>query len=212
MKATIKIEDKFEEKAKTYDSNHLAIEISDKFFNEVKKNVEIRNNFRLLDFGCGTGLVGLSFSSLVNSILMIDNSKAMLSLLQNKVINTNLKNIEIMEGDIEKLEIKQSSIDLIISSMTFHHIKNIPNILNILHSLLKENGCIVIGDLCKEDGNFHGLEIAEHNGFEIDEITEMFNKSNLLVKNIYKYNIINRPDKEGNMRSYDQFILVANKN
>ncbi len=203
--------DNFEEKSKMWDCNPLYVEISKKFSDEVKKKVQIKNDLRLLDFGCGTGLAGLSFSSLVNSILMIDNSKAMLSVLKTKVYNAGLKNIEIMEGDIEKLKISQSSFDLIISSMTFHHIKNIPNVLNILHSLLRENGCIVIGDLYKEDGSFHGLEKVEHNGFEIEEIKGMFNNSNLFVDNIYKYNIVKRPDKDGNIRSYDQFILIAHK-
>jgi tRNA (cmo5U34)-methyltransferase len=206
------MKDNFEEKAKTYDSNPLAVEISNKFADEVQKNIQLQTDFRLLDFGCGTGLVSLPFSYSVNSILMIDNSQAMLSLLRAKVLNANLKNIEIMEGDIETLKIKESSIDLIISSMTFHHIKDIPNVLKILHSLLKDNGRIIIGDLCKEDDSFHGLETVEHNGFNNEEIKEIFVGSNFLINDIYKYNIVERPDKDGITKSYDQFILIAQKN
>jgi ubiquinone/menaquinone biosynthesis C-methylase UbiE len=203
--------DNFEEKAKTFDSNPIAIEISSKFSNEVKKNINLKKDYRLLDFGCGTGLVSLPFSSLVNSIVMVDNSKAMLNKLREKVLYAKLTNIEIYEGNIEDLDIEQSSIDLIVSSMTFHHIDNIPKILKILYDLLKENGCIIIGDLCREDGSFHELTTVEHNGFGFEEIMEMFVGSNFFVKDIYKYNTVSKSDKEGIIKNYDQFILVVNK-
>lgn len=204
--------DNFEEKAKTFDSNPIAIEISNKFSNEVKKNINLKKDCRLLDFGYGTGLVSLPFSSFVHSIVMFDNSKAMLNKLREKVFFSKLMNIEIMEGNIDNSNIEQSSIDLIVSSMAFHHIEDIPKVLRTLHGLLKKNGCIIIGDLCKEDGSFHGFETVEHHGFEFAEIKEIFTSSNFLINDIYKYNTVSKPDKEGVIKSYDQFILLAYKN
>jgi ubiquinone/menaquinone biosynthesis C-methylase UbiE len=204
--------DNFEEKAKNWDNNPLIVEISNIFFEEIRKNVKITKDLKILELGCGTGLVGLNFSSLVNSILMIDNSKAMLSVLQTKILKNKLKNIEVLEGDINNLEIEKSKFDLIISFMTFHHVKNIPNIVNIFKNILKRNGSVIIGDLCKEDGSFHGLEKVEHNGFEMEEIKNIFSKNDLYVNKIYEYNVLKKPDIDGNLRDYDQFILVAQKN
>lgn len=206
------MQDNFEEKAKNWDNNPLIVEISNIFFEEIRKNVKITKDLKILEFGCGTGLVGLNFSSLVNSVLMIDNSKAMLSVLRAKILKNKLNNIEVIEGDINNLEIEKSKFDLIISFMAFHHVKNISNILNIFKNILKENGTVIIGDLSKEDGSFHGLEKVEHNGFEMEEIKNIFSKNNLCVNKIYKYNILKKPGIDGNLRDYDQFILIAHNN
>jgi tRNA (cmo5U34)-methyltransferase len=206
------VQDNFEKKANNWDDNPIRVEMANTSFEEIKKNIKVTKDLNILDFGCGTGLVGLQFSPLVNSVLMNDTSKAMLSILKAKISDNKLKNVEVLEGDINNLNTEKSKFDLIISFMVFHHIKDIPAILNIFKNILKENGTVIIGDLDKEDGSFHGLEKVEHNGFELEEIKDIFNMNDLSVNKIYKYNVLKKPDKDGNIRDYDQFILVAHKN
>lgn len=206
------MQDNFEKKANNWDDNPIRVEMANTSFEEIKKNIKVTKDLNILDFGCGTGLVGLQFSPLVNSVLMNDTSKAMLSILKAKISDNKLKNVEVLEGDINNLNTEKSKFDLIISFMVFHHIKDIPAILNIFKNILKENGTVIIGDLDKEDGSFHGLEKVEHNGFELEEIKDIFNMNDLSVNKIYKYNVLKKPDKDGNIRDYDQFILVAHKN
>lgn len=203
--------DSFAEKAKTFDNNPVVVDIARKFFDEMNRTLEINNSLRILDFGCGTGLVGLQFAPLVDSIVMVDKSKAMLSVLQDRIKSAALANIEIMEGEISDLPIENLSIDLIVSSMAFHHIEDISGLLKTLYGLLKKNGYIVISDIFAEDGAFHGPEVAPHSGFNPDEIRKIFTDSNLSVKDLYKINVINKPDKDGILRCYDQFILIAQK-
>ena len=201
------MKDDFKEKAKEWDTNPARVEIAKRFSDEVKKNIAIGKDMKLLEFGCGTGLVGLSFSSSVDSIIMVDNSPAMLSVLREKVAANRKGNIHILEGDIDALDIKESSLDLILSSMAFHHVKDIPAVLRIFKKILHENGTVIIGDLCTEDGSFHAPEIVAHNGFDMEEIRSIFDSNGLYVENIYVYNTISRPDKK-----YGQFILKARTN
>ncbi len=205
------MDDKFEEKAKAWDDNPIRVEMANAFSEEVKKNVKIGKDSRLMEFGCGTGLVGMALAPLADSILMIDTSRAMLSVLRDKVSGSNLRNIEILEGNIERLKIKKSSIDLIVSFMTLHHVKDIPGVLGAFRGLLKGRGSVIIGDLCREDGGFHGAERVEHHGFDMDEIKKVFDMNDLPVGNIYKFNTLKKPDGEGKIRGYDQFILIAHK-
>lgn len=198
------MKDNFKEKAKEWDTNPGRVEIAKKFSYEARKNTAINKDMKLLEFGCGTGLVGLSFASSVDSIIMVDNSRAMLSVLREKVAANNIGTVHILEGDIGALDIKESSVDLILSSMAFHHVKEIPAVLRIFKKILNMKGTVIIGDLCTEDGSFHAPEIVEHNGFDMEDIRNIFNSTGLHVENIYTYNTITRPDKR-----YDQFILVA---
>lgn len=203
--------DSFEKKAKAWDDDPIRVEMASAFADEVKKNVRIGRDSRLMEFGCGTGLVGLALAPLAESIVMIDTSRAMLSVLRDKVARNNLRNIEILEGNIERLEIKKSSIDLIASFMTLHHVKDIPAVLGAFRGLLRTGGGVVVGDLCREDGSFHGAEMVEHHGFDMDEIKSVFDMSDLPVSSIYKFNTLKKPDSDGKIRGYDQFILIAHK-
>ena len=205
------MKDDFKEKAKTWDANPIMIQRSKNFYNEIIRQVEINKQMRILDFGCGTGLVGLNFSASAHSVFMVDTSEAMISMLREKVKTGNLQNIEIMNEEIEKCKIEKSSVDLICSLMAFHHLQNIPGTLNVFKRILKDSGCIIISDLCREDGGFHSPEKVEHNGFDPEEIKAIFRENGFSVKKLYNYDIVNKPDKEGNVRSYEQFILTAYK-
>lgn len=201
--------DAFEEKAKNWDDNPGRVEMSKIFTEEIKKHFDINSKPKILDFGCGTGLVGLNFASFADSLFMVDMSASMLAVLKQKVMNSSLKNIEIIEGEIDYLKIGDSSVDLIVSLMAFHHVKDMSHVLTVFHRLIKRDGRVIIGDLYKEDGSFHYPEIVEHNGFDLDDIKTSFEKNNFSVRSLYKYNFMTKKLQDGTSRNYEQFILVA---
>ena len=203
------MEDKFAEKAKTWDENPRRAEMSDRFFSEILKNIEVKKRYKVLEFGCGTGLTGLKFVDMVDSLLMVDNSKAMLSVLEEKTKVNKIDNIEVLNGDITQMDIDSNSIDIILSLMVLHHIDDIPSVLNMFKRILKKGGYVVIGDLCKEDGDFHGIESVAHNGFTVDEIDSLFNNCNFSIQKIYDYYTVKKPDSSGLLKEYRQFILIA---
>lgn len=205
------MEDNFKEKAVNWDSNPIIFNMSNAFKNEIQKNIKLRKDYSILEFGCGTGLVGLNFSSSVDSIFMVDTSAAMLSVLQDKVLSQNIDNVKILERDIKHLNLKESSIDVIFSLMTLHHIENISDVLKVCFNTLKANGYMIIGDLVEENGSFHGKEKVAHSGFNLNEIKKIFNNAGFNVTRVYPYYVVEKPDVEGNKRRYEQFILVSQK-
>ena len=201
--------DRFKNKAKTWDDNPARVEMAQKFFSEIIKSVDIKKAASILDFGCGTGLLGLQFQDKVNHISMIDTSKEMLDVLTEKIKQNNFKNITIINSAIENAHINRHSFDLIASLMALHHVVNIKNIVNVFNIILKPGGYVIIGDLITEDGSFHNYEHVEHHGFDLDFIKNLFETNGFEIKRLEIFNVLNKPDENGRINQFEQLILIA---
>ena len=193
--------DSFKAKAAEWDSP-MKVAMSQKFVDELLKNVKFEKSFKAMDLGCGTGLVGLKIIDKVKSMVMLDNSKSMIDKLKEKISN---QNITVVNGTVDKYYTKD--IDVVFSSMAFHHIENIQSTIEHISSILKPDGYLVIGDLKEEDGSFHGEEKVAHNGFNIEQLAKQMENSEFDVITVYSYNTISK-----NEIDYEQFIIVAQKN
>ena len=203
--------DTFNDKAKTWDDSPNRLELVKAFLDELNMHAYVNKDMKVLDFGCGTGLVGLTFCDTAKEVLFIDTSHGMLEVLAQKVKIANTKNAKIIKGDISEAGIEENSIDLIFSLMAFHHVKNIPSVLKTFYSIMKTGASVVIADLVTEDGSFHKNEDIAHKGFNIGYIKVMFEQSGFFVDDIYEYNKLKRPDASGNIKEYTQFAAVAIK-
>jgi len=168
----------------------------------VKKIIPIKKYFTILDFGCGTGLLAYNFDGVARKIVGIDTSKKMVETFNEKSTSPNIK---AYQKDIDTLNEK---FDLIISSMTFHHIKEIETTVKKLRNKLKKDGFICIADLIKEDGSFQDEENdgVYHFGFEIEKLKELFENNGF--ENISE-NIVYTIKKNKN---YPVFLLYFKKN
>lgn len=193
------------EKAISWDSP-LKVEISSKFVSEMKKSINFGKSLKVMDFGCGTGLVGLNIAPLVKSVVFIDTSKAMLEVLQNKeeIKQKSSASYKIIHGSIDRYTSKD--IDVLFTLMALHHIEDTQATIERFASIIKPGGVLVIGDLNEEDGLFHGTESVAHNGFYIPQLAQELENSDFDVVKTYTFNTIERNDKE-----YEQFILIAKK-
>ncbi|MBT3237123.1 MAG: methyltransferase domain-containing protein [Bdellovibrionales bacterium] len=106
----------------------------------------------LLDFGCGTGLFSLELADYTKRLIGMDTSEEMLKIFDQKTMGD--QQIESIKLDLEE-ESHEGHYDLIVSSMTFHHLKRPELVLPKLKAMLKAHGRIVIIDLDQEDGSFH---------------------------------------------------------
>ena len=170
-----------------------------------KKTIEqisIKNKVNILDFGCGTGLFGLEFSHLASNLVGVDTSVGMIEVFNQK---TKAKsNITSFNGDIKDFT-TDLKFDLIISSMTFHHLENPELTLGLLTKFLSKEGQILIVDLTKEDGTFHSDSNkigVHHHGFSEQEIKYWGSENNLSST----YTIINSIEKSN--KKFDQFLAI----
>ena len=158
-----------------------------------------------MDYGCGTGLVGMELSRITRDVVYLDSSESMIEILKKKLDAQKDWGRTIIQGEI--FAYNQRDIDIITTLMALHHIEDIDGVLNhITQNILKSSGVIVIGDLTEEDGSFHNGDPVPHKGFNKEELAGKLSKAGLEVINSYTYNTMVKGDKK-----FDQFIMVAKK-
>lgn len=109
----------------------------------------VRDNDKVLDIGCGTGLLSLKFLKKADcSIYGIDSSSKMLKIFKEKIKTLDLlKKISCTLGDAENLSFNKNYFDIIASTVTLHHIKNKLPTIKKIYQQLKPDGKLIIGDM-----------------------------------------------------------------
>ena len=169
---------------------------------KAKKHIKIDNKIRILDFGCGTGLFGLEFFDYAKQIVGVDLSVGMLKVFSDKT--KDHKHISSFMGDIGGYR-ADHRFELILSSMTFHHLEKPEKILVQLRDLLADGGQIAVVDLVTEDGTFHKDNAAmgvNHFGFSQEEVQSWANHAGMNVDFIQ----INQLERDS--KSYSQFLAL----
>ncbi|MFW2604769.1 class I SAM-dependent methyltransferase [Aliarcobacter butzleri] len=170
---------RFDERAKDWDKKQTTLDKSDACINHLKEKIDFSNIKNILDYGCGTGLIAFNLVEENNEVLGLDNSYGMIEEFNKKVKEKNLSNIKAKKHNILEEDLPKNSFDLIVISMSLHHIEDINMFLKKSFEALKNGGYICINDLDKEDGSFHAKHNNEgvyHFGFSKDELVETAKK------------------------------------
>lgn len=109
------------------------------------------NNFSakrnaVLDIGCGSGILAFELAQHYDMVVGIDISLEMLAIAKTKRAASN---IEYICMDADRI-VFDRQFDLIVSSATFHHLKNLPATLEKLKTLLNPGGKVVLRDNVSE--------------------------------------------------------------
>jgi ubiquinone/menaquinone biosynthesis C-methylase UbiE len=202
----------FDENAAQWDNNPTRVELARAVGAAITKAVPIGQNWRVLDYGAGTGLLTLSLQPLVGSILAMDSSAGMLEQLRNKIARTGISNIEICHWDLEKRNYAAREFDFIVSSMTFHHLRAVEPVLGRLAKVLKPGGWLAIADLDSEDGYFHAdMEGVFHKGFARTEVAELLAQTGFNNVSVSDAHRVIKPDSADRLRTYGVFLAVGKK-
>ncbi len=160
--------DRFNAMAAEWDDNPLRAGIARAVAAAIADTLALRTDMRALEYGCGTGLVSVLLAPRLGHIVAADVAPAMLDVLDAKCRQAGLTHIETRRLDLTADPLPAERFDLIFSSMTLHHIEDVPAVLAALASLLKPGGWLALADLDREDGGFHGgpMPGVFHLGFE----------------------------------------------
>ncbi|MAC82607.1 MAG: SAM-dependent methyltransferase [Arcobacter sp.] len=200
---------RFDEAAKTWDKKQSSIDSSNACVNNLLEKTTLKNNASILDYGCGTGFIAFALSNETNNILGMDYSDGMVSRFNEKAQELDFDNIKAVKHNMNEEELPQEQFDLVISSMTMHHIKDTNMFARKCFEALKNNGIVCINDLEKEDGTFHkkhNNDGVEHFGFEKEDVCKIFENQGFEIVScdtVFKHE---RNDKE-----YPLFNLIAKK-
>lgn len=198
--------DNFAHRANDWDQPSK-IEMTTIFADALMREITLEKQWKALEIGAGTGLVGLQLLPKLSTVVFEDTSEAMLSVLKQKL--TGDEAVEIVHGEV--FEYTKQDIDLVFSCMAFHHIPDIDSTLKHLYNITNAGAKIVVGDLRTEDGSFHRFEAIPHKGFDTDELTAKFMQAGFKVLSTATYNTLKRERIAGVVGDYDQFMLIATK-
>ncbi len=164
----------------------------------------INSPLKILEVGCGTGLLGSQFVFGNNQLIGIDTSAGMLEVFDKK-FNGNI-NIYSRLLNLEEEDLNEGNFDLIISAMAFHHLKKPESMLFKLKKMLSPKGVIAVIDLDFEDGSFHPDPKnmgVHHSGFS-EETTQKWSKLGGFSE--YSREIVNTIEK--NDKNYPIFLSM----
>ena len=97
------------------------------------------------DLGCGTGEMLLQLGPVVHQVIGVDREAAMLAMARQRT--AGLENVEIREGSLEQLPIKESSIDLVLCMLVLHHIEHPARVFSEVHRILRPGGRLLVLDM-----------------------------------------------------------------
>ena len=202
---------KFE--GKDYDNPQL-IALAKETADIIKRQVIIKLNKDsiILDFGAGTGLIGLNFINQVKHVIFEDVSKEMLDYLKTKLEALNVKNYTIFNDIIENYN-STEKIDLITAGMVLHHVDNLESIFTKFIQLLKPKGFLCITDLRNDAPMFdigeHKNHIMKYRGFEPHELCKELKKVGFVTTEVIRISRIVHKRINGKEFFSERFMIIA---
>ncbi len=110
------------------------------------QHTDLRPGWRVLDAGCGTGLVALLAAPRVGKtgqVIGVDASEAMLAIARDKAMRFGFTQCEFQMGDLEALRFQDAMFDAVLSQFALHH-TDPDKSLRELARVLKPGGVLVI--------------------------------------------------------------------
>ncbi|MDR3673712.1 MAG: class I SAM-dependent methyltransferase [Holophaga sp.] len=160
----------FDQEAGAWDLKAMRVILAQGVARAIQDRVPLSKAMDVLDFGCGTGLVTLALGPLVGTITGADTSPGMLKVLSEKAGAAGVPvTLRALDGGAGLA--LGGPYHLIVSSMTLHHVADVPGLFHQFAAHLLPGGQVALADLDAEDGSFHdGIPGVEHHGFRREQV------------------------------------------
>jgi len=103
---------------------------------------------RVLEIGCGTGIIALGIATCAKTVVATDISPEMISVAQGKAASQGISNVSFHTHDGYSLPYESQSFDAVLLFNVLHFVKEPSSILQEAHRLLKPSGTLVSATDC----------------------------------------------------------------
>jgi ubiquinone/menaquinone biosynthesis C-methylase UbiE len=201
----------FNKAAATWDNKPQRVRMANDVARAIIGTVNPGPETDVLDIGCGTGLLTFALQPHVRSVTAIDSSPGMLAELEKKIAAQGISTVRTLCVDLEKDDLP-GPFDLVVSSMTFHHIRETDRLLRRIYAGLRPGGKIAIADLDSDEGKFHeSNEGVFHFGFDRYLLRRSFETAGFVNVRNRTAAIMPKPGPEGEMRTFTVFLMTGEK-
>jgi predicted TPR repeat methyltransferase len=202
----------FDQAAAGWDQKQRRVELAAKIAAGISNALPLTKEMKALEYGCGTGLVGLALAPQLQTLTAVDTSSGMLEVLARKIAEDNISNVSPQRLDL-LTEPLAEKFDLIFCAMTLHHIREVDQLLARFCDMLNVWGYLAVADLQEEDGSFHDpdAEGIMHHGFDPAELATTLTGLGLEQVAVAEVHSIIKAGDSGEERSYPVFLLTGKK-
>jgi ubiquinone/menaquinone biosynthesis C-methylase UbiE len=202
----------FNKEAATWDEDPGRVKVANDIADTLLEEMELTPEMDVFDFGCGTGLITLRLSPLVRSVTGVDSSMGMLDILKAKIEKRHIQNVRTRYLDPERGDVLEGHYDLVVSSMTLHHVQEIGPLLERLYKIVAPGGCLCIADLDLSEGQFHGDNTGVfHFGFDREILRHAFAEAGLEDVRTRTAAQVLKPARDGELRAFTVFLMTGCK-
>ncbi len=201
----------FDAVAEKWDEEPRRLKLAQEVVAAMRRELPLTPSMQALDYGCGSGLVTLGLQPFVGRITGADSSKGMLEVLQRKIEERGLANVSTVLLDLEHQDLEQN-YDLIVSSMTLHHVQDVASLINSLAHALNPGGWLALADLESEDGTFHDdPKGVLHHGFSRAFLADAFSRCGLTDVRAVTATKVDKKRENGAVVTYPVLLCLGRR-
>jgi len=223
-------ESKFDVAAASWDASTTRVNLARKLAETIQSLPWFKaNSFDAMDFGSGTGLISFSLLPTLKSLVGVDSSDGMTEVFNRKVSEGNITNAVALNMFLKEPRQLDKQFDLIFSGMVLHHIKDVPAMIHLLVSYLKNGGFLALSDFeaTPNAARFHSphdayKEETHHpKGFVVEDIKKCFRDAGLTDVNATFFQFAkpvdaawfpDRKDQHAIAETFSIFVIHGQKN
>jgi len=109
----------------------------------------VRSTDAVLEVACGPAFVGLLFAEKARIVVGID--LAQLEKAATLKTSRGVRNLSLVEGDVDSLPFSSESFNVVACHKAFHHLSRPGRVLQEIHRVLSTRGRLVLGDSLSSD-------------------------------------------------------------
>ncbi|MFP4145034.1 MAG: ArsR/SmtB family transcription factor [Phycisphaeraceae bacterium] len=133
-------------------------------------------DWTVADLGCGTGSITADLARHVGRVLGVDNSPAMLEAAKRRT--RQLENVELRQGELEKLPIEDASCDAAMLLLVLTYVPQPASIVEQARRILKPGGKLVLVDILRHDREDFRRQMGQQSmGFEPAQLLELLEQA-----------------------------------
>ena len=179
---------------------------------EIRMHLPAGQKKSALEFGCGTGLLGLQLLDSFSSLTFMDTSPKMLEKLDEKLALSTPGPHRTLLHDLTQTLPDDLRADVIFSSLAVHHIHDIIGLARKFYAILHNGGRLMLVDLDADDGGFHAKypDFGGYNGFRQDDLASWLRQAGFTAttSHTFYHGVKNTAGKD---HPYSLFLMLADK-
>jgi SAM-dependent methyltransferase len=129
---------------------------------------------KVADLGCGEGYLTIEAARWASSVIAVDRSEVVLKRARSLARRRRVSNVIWKKGELEKLPMKDGSVDVAMLSQALHHAHDPERAMREAARVTKPGGRVLVLDLRSHDEQWVRAKLGDRRlGFDDDELRRL---------------------------------------